>query len=254
MKTNMYFTLLTKELVEQMKNGKLIIFIFVFGFFGLLSPISAKFMPDIIASFTETQNIQIIVPEPTWLDAVGQYIKNLTQMCMFIAIIIYMGLISREKETGTLVFLLVKPVKRSTFILAKFSSVLIVAIISMIGSFVAASIFSYFYFDGFDIAGFAKLNMLMLLYLVNILFITVLFSSIFKSQIIAGILSFGAFLVLSLMAQIGAVSKFIPSGLMSEANNAIVGNPINAGVVISSFLFLVLSVILSIILFKKWEP
>jgi ABC-2 type transport system permease protein len=250
----MYLTLLTKELVEQVKNGKLIIFVFVFGFFGLLSPISAKFMPDIIASFTETQNIQIIVPEPTWIDAVGQYIKNLTQMCVFIVILIYMGIISREKETGTLVFLLVKPVKRSTFILAKFSSVAIGAVISMIGSFIAASAFSYFFFQGFDVIGFAKLNLIMLLYLINILFITVLFSSIFKSQIMAGVMSFGAFLVLSLLAQVNAVSKFLPSGLLAETNNAIIGNPISPGVIISSFVVIIMSVALSIVLFRKWEP
>ncbi len=112
MKNSAFYILLKKEVRELFRSGKAIVFVVVFLFFGLLSPIAAKYLPAIIGSIGETQKIQIIIPEPSWLDAVAQYIKNLTQLCTFIIIIIFMGIVSREKESGTAVFLLVKPVSR----------------------------------------------------------------------------------------------------------------------------------------------
>ena len=62
------------ELAEQLRSGKLIVLVFVFLFFGLVSPVTAMFMPDIISSISKSQNISIVVPEPTWLDAVTQFV------------------------------------------------------------------------------------------------------------------------------------------------------------------------------------
>lgn len=251
---SIFITLLLKELKEQIKNSKLIVFVVVFLFFGFMSPISAMFMPDIIASISESQNISIEVPEPTWLDAVGQYIKNLTQMSSFVIILIYMGLISKEKETGTLVFLLVKPVSRSAFIISKFSSVIIAAIISMLAAFLASSCYTFIFFEGFDFGGFAMLNLIMILYVISVLFMTLMFSTIFKSQIIAGVFSFASFILLNLFAQIDSISKFLPTGLVQQANNALVGNPVSGINIIFSFLFMILCVVISLLSFRKWEP
>jgi ABC-2 type transport system permease protein len=122
MKNKILIALLKKEMKELFRSGKLIVFAAVFLFFGLLSPIAAKYLPQIISSIGGMENIQIKIPEPTWLDAVAQYVKNLTQLCTFIVIVIFMGYVAREKESGTAVFLLVKPVPRGSFLAAKFIS------------------------------------------------------------------------------------------------------------------------------------
>ncbi len=248
-----FFSLLKNELAEQFRSGKLIVIGFLFLFFGLVSPITAMFMPEIIGSISKSQNISIVVPEPTWLDAVTQYVKNLSQMSSFILIIVYMGIIAREKENGILVFLLVKPVKRSSYIFSKYLSVTIAAILGMTASFTAATFYTFLFFEGFQLSNFLILNLLLLLNIVSTLFIVVLFSSLFKSQIVAGVLSFAVYLIFSLGAQIREISKFLPSGLLTEGNNAVAGTTLSFVPVFATVMLCFLCVALSQISFRRWE-
>lgn len=254
MNLNIFICLLKKEIKEQLKTSRLIVFIAVFLFFGFLSPIGAKYTPLIIESISESQNISISIPDPTWYDAIAQYIKNLTQMGSFVLILVYMGLISREKESGTVLFLMVKPVRRNIFIIAKFASVIIAAIISMLVSFIASSLYTYLFFEGFDLAAFAFLNLFMLLYVLAVLFITLMFSTIFKSQIMSGIMAFALFLLISLLGQISSIATYLPSSIIRESNNVIMGEQVSILPFISIIVFLCLCVVVSLRFFNKWEP
>ncbi|HOZ30670.1 MAG TPA: ABC transporter permease subunit [Bacteroidales bacterium] len=245
--------LLKNEIAEQFRSRKLIVVIVVFFIFGLLSPITAMFMPDIISSVSESQNIKIEVPPPTWTDAVVQYIKNMTQIITFVLIIVYMGIVAREKENGILVFLLVKPVKRTAIILSKYISVLLVATTAILVSFVVSAFYTILFFDGFVIQDFLLQNLFILFNIISTLFIVVLFSSVFKSQIVAGILSFVAYLLISLTSQLDRVSEYLPSGLIAQCNNIMQGEDLSFIPIVGSIVFMILCVVISIISFRKWE-
>lgn len=253
MNRNLFFILLKNEVAEQFRSRKLIAIVFVFLFFGLMSPITAMFMPEIFASISESQNIKIEIPDPVWTDAVVQYVKNMSQMISFILIIVYMGIIAREKENGILVFLLVKPVSRSAFMLSKYASVCIAVFAGISASFIAASFYTFLFFEGFVVMDFLLLNLFLMLNLMSTLFIVVLFSSLFKSQIIAGILSFFVYLIISLTSQFEKLAEFLPSGLLVQGNNAISGQNISLIPVFSTILLMAACVVISIVNFRKWE-
>lgn len=253
MNKSVFFPLLKKELKEQFRSGRLIVFMVLFLLFGLLSPLTAKFMPDIIASFSESQNISITLPEPGWMDAVAQYIKNLTQICTFLIIIIYMGSIAKEKETGTAVFLLSKPVSRGSFLSAKFVSVALAAFVSIVISFLAAAFYTVLFFDGFDILRFAWLNLVMLLYLISILFMVMMFSTLMRSQILAGVLSFVCWMLISLAGQLGGIGKFLPAALIGQASEAMIGNSLMWQPFAGTTLLLMIFCLLSYVAFRRWE-
>jgi ABC-2 type transport system permease protein len=59
------------------------------------------------------------MPKPSYLDAYGQWIKNLSQIGLFAIIIIYGGLISAERKSGTAILVLTKPLSRTSFVIAK---------------------------------------------------------------------------------------------------------------------------------------
>lgn len=253
MSNNVFFAILKNEIAEQIRSGKSIVIVFVFLFFGILSPITAMYMPEIIGSISESQNIKIVVPEPTWLDAVTQYVKNLSQMGSFILIIVYMGVIAREKENGILVFLLVKPVKRSIYVMSKYISVTLAASVGIAGAFVASTFYTYIFFDGFEILSYTYFNLFMLLNILSTIYIVVLFSMLFKSQILAGIFSFALYLIFGLGAQIKALANFLPSGLLEQGNNAILGLPINYTPVAATIVLCLACVVISHLAFRKWE-
>ncbi len=253
MKTKGYFCLLKKEIKEQFKNAKSIILLIVFAFFAIASPLAAKYLPEIISGLGESENMQIVLPEPTWVDAVNQYVKNISQMLSFILILVYMGLISKEKESGTLVFLLVKPIRKSDFILAKFTSVVFTLALAMLLSFMLSSLYIKLLFGSFDIWKFLLINAFMFLYLLSLAFITLFFSSIFRSQIAAGVLSFVVLLIMNLVSGIGKIGEILPSALLGEVNSIIADGSFSLVPIFSSIAFLMLFLVISLVLFRRWE-
>ncbi|MCX6092661.1 MAG: ABC transporter permease, partial [Candidatus Bipolaricaulota bacterium] len=101
MRRRPFFVLFGKELREQVKSYRLLILGLVFVFFGLASPLLAKFTPEILKSVGTDQGITIVLPEPTAADAVAQFVKNVSQIALLVLVFLTMGSVVAEKERGT---------------------------------------------------------------------------------------------------------------------------------------------------------
>lgn len=110
-----------KEATEIVRTWRIWVLPGMLLFFALTGPIMAKFTPEIVASVGGDQLAGLMksLPAPSYLDAYGQWAKNLTQIAIFAIIIIYGGLVSSERKSGTAILVLTKPVSRSAFVLAK---------------------------------------------------------------------------------------------------------------------------------------
>ena len=110
-----------KEFSESVRTYKLLIIVSVFLIFGLLNPIVAKIMPEILSSMMP-EGITITLAEPSAIDSWMQFYKNIsTQLIIFV--IVYCGSISNELSKGTLINMLTKGLPRKTVILAKFTAI-----------------------------------------------------------------------------------------------------------------------------------
>ena len=102
-------------------------------FFALTGPVLAKLTPQLLETLGGDQLKGLVLPTPTYLDAYGQWVKNLSGIALYALIIIYGSLISSERKSGTAVLVLTKPVSRTAFVVAKaavhsmFLAVLVVA-------------------------------------------------------------------------------------------------------------------------------
>lgn len=112
-----------KETVEIVRTWRIWVLPGMLLFFALTGPLTAKFTPQILAAVGGDQ-LKVLVesmPAPTYLDSYAQWAKNLTQIALFAVIIIYGGLVSAERKSGTAILVLTKPVSRSAFVVAKAS-------------------------------------------------------------------------------------------------------------------------------------
>ncbi len=83
-------------------------------FFALTGPVLALLTPELLRSMqSSAPGVVIRVPDPTWRDAYAQWIKNLTQIVSFVAIIAAAGSVAGEVASGTALLVLTKPVSRS---------------------------------------------------------------------------------------------------------------------------------------------
>lgn len=114
-----FVTFCNKELLENWRTHKIIILLAVFALLGIMNPLIAKLMPDLLNG-TELDGIILTLPEPTAFDSWTQFFSNVGQMGLLAIVIVFCGMMSNEFSKGTLVNILTKGMKRHTVIFAKF--------------------------------------------------------------------------------------------------------------------------------------
>ena len=217
-------TFAKKEFKEILKTYKIWVVPLIFVFFGFLSPITTKLLPQILKGQMEAQNINIQLPEPSALESYSQYFKNLSQTGALAAILLSMGLVSEEKSKGTLHLILTKPVSRTMVVLSKYlaQSVLIV------GSSIAGAVICYLYtwvlFGEGSLNSFSQSVVLYSVYYLLLIAITLFFSTLFSNQIAAGgaaLISLFAITVLPGLS--GFLADYSPYALTIIADEVIKG-------------------------------
>ncbi len=116
---NAFIAMTRKEFMESLRTYRLVIFLAVFGLFGMMSPLLAKLTPELLKSLGDA-GMTITMADPTAMDAWVQFFKNVGQMGMLVLVIVFCGIMAGEFTRGTLVNLLTKGMKRRTVVLAKF--------------------------------------------------------------------------------------------------------------------------------------
>ncbi|MCC5894194.1 MAG: ABC transporter permease subunit [Alkalibacterium sp.] len=110
----------SKELKENMRNYKFFILGIVFAIVGLLSPLSAKFLPELMENLLD-ETITIILAEPTYIDSWLQFFSNISQIALVAFVLVFSSVMSKEYEQGTLVHMVTKGLPRLTIYAAKLS-------------------------------------------------------------------------------------------------------------------------------------
>ena len=114
------FTVFTKkELLESVRTYRFVIAIAAFMLMGILSPLTALMLPRLLETM-DLGDFEIVLPEPTAMDAWAQYFSNVGTMGMLVVIILFSGIMANEFSKGTLVNLLTKGLNRTTVIVSKF--------------------------------------------------------------------------------------------------------------------------------------
>jgi len=216
-------TALAKEWLEQRRTHRLLIVCLVFVLFGLMSPLLAKFTPEIIKAVPGGEQIALIIPPPTVVDAVTQYIKNMTQFGLILAVLMGMGMVSQEKDKGTAAMMLAKPLDRTAFILAKPVALGISFLAGMILAAVAGYYYTLLLFEALPVGGWLALNGLLLVYFGVYAALTLLASTLNRSILVSGAVAVGFVIVLSLVEIIPAAGKLLTKGLLGWAANLALG-------------------------------
>jgi len=254
----LFLVALGKELLALWRTKRFLITIAVFGLFGLVSPLLAYFMPEILGSVEGAEMFADLIPEPTVYDAVTQYIKNITQFGFLIAILLGMGAVSGEKERGTAELILSKPLPRWAFVLSKFTA----QVISYFAAFAAAASGGYLYirilFGEVSLGGFVAVNLLLLLWLLTFAAITLLASVVGSSIGAAAGMALGGSVLVMLAGSLPRFGALFPGGLVAWAGQMISGSGAdqtgpNFGAVAAGLVIIVLCNIWAVGFFERQE-
>jgi ABC-2 type transport system permease protein len=186
-----------KELLELWRTRRLLIMLLVLGAFGLLSPLLARLTPILVERFVASQEgVQVSMPAPTLVDAMAQYIKNVTQFGVLLVVLLGLGAVAGEKERGTAVLLLSRPVRRGTVLWAKLLAQLVTLLVSLLLAAGGCYVYSAILFEAPPLGALVQITGLVACYILVYLSMTLLASTLASSVAVAAGWACGGLLLL----------------------------------------------------------
>ena len=215
-----YRIFLKKELVEAYKTYKLLIMGAVFLIFGIISPLTAKMMPDIMKWVMESDpstaamDLSRLFTDPKALDAWAQFYSNIGQMGLIVFVIVFSGMLSSELSKGTLTIILTKGLSRSAAILSKLTSAVLIWTGSYAIAFFASWGYTAYFFPGGKLPDLLFAGLCLWVFGVFLLAVTTLAAVLTKTSSIFCMLAVGAAVIaLNLLNIVPKIGKYNPAAL-----------------------------------------
>jgi ABC-2 type transport system permease protein len=251
----MFQVLLKKEILETRRTSRLLVTLVVFFVVGLISPILAKYTPLILRSIPDLPvGLANAIPEPTVRDAIAQYVKNISQFGILLVILFGMGSIAQEKERGTAAMLLTKPVRRSEVILAKWFAAILTMLCGLAAGAAACLLYTGILFQWLPIQEFLILNGLIAIFLGVYLTVSILASSLARSQSMAAAGAFGGLVILLVLSSIPRLSNYLPGQLINWGSELMFGGGKAAwGALVISLGLIIAMLMLAVLRFEREE-
>ena len=208
--------LLRKELTEAWRTRRLPVVIVLFVVIGMLSPLTARYLREIMQAALGDQ-LTVPIPTPTAMTAVEQLQKNIGQLGALAAIALAMGSVAGELDRGTAALVLAQPVTRGAFLAAKLMAIAVVLGIAMLLAAAAAYVYTAVLFEPQPVGGWLAMTLLSWLALTAWAALTFLASAATGSTTAAAGIGFVALIGLSLASIVPAIDRLLPTGLIGPA-------------------------------------
>ena len=220
--------LLAKELEELLRTYRALVVFGVLFTFALGGMIALLFLPELLSLADETE---ISFPEPTATDALSSYHGNIVQIGLITVVLVAMGSVARERETGTAIIVLSKPVSTAAYVLAKITAYVATVVLAGLGLGLIAVFYSAQLFPGeTDSTGSMAMVGTEMAYLALAAVVTVASSCMTRSQFKAAAIAFVSLLSLTAGSNIPLVGEFVrgqsPPGALRSCRGPI---PIRVG-------------------------
>lgn len=214
--------LLRKEITEQLRTYKLLIIGGIFLLFGITTPLTLKYLPQLL-EFAGTSGMEIVVPPPTAVESLVEYAGTIGQIGVLLAVLMAMGSIANERRHGTAVITLSKPVSRAAFVNAKLIANSLTFLVSLVVASLVCYVYTVLLIEDANLMAFIGQNLILALFLIFCLAVAILFSSLFKSSLAAGGLALTALIAQAGLSAIPRIGDFFPGKLLNWGNVLLAG-------------------------------
>ncbi len=249
--------LLKYDFYYLQKTSKFIIFPVLLVMLAIMSPLTARYLNEILAYTLEGSGIVIDLGTPTVIESYSQYIGNLYELYLYVVIFVAVGMFINDKTKGLLPLIISKPISRTKYIVSKYLSLNILLLGSLVIGYFVFDYYTFFLFDEIDMLGMFYATLLFFVYLLYVTSITLFSATHTKSYLLAIITTFGIILFLGALKlwEVG-ILKFIPGYLMNNIIKILMNTAETTDIIYNVLLTLAISivfVILSIVRFRKQD-
>ncbi len=244
-----------KELMEQLRTGKLLLFAIVFCLFGVMNPAIAKLTPWMMELMSEQlaeSGMIVSAMEVNDLTSWMQFFKNMP-MALIVFLVLFSGILTSEYQKGTLINVVTKGMKRWRIFISKMGVMMVVWTLGCLISHGITFAYNAFFWD--NSTAYHVFSAVICFYLLGLWLISVLgMASVFVNSSGAVILLVGiAYVISYLLGMFPAVKEYLPVSLMDSADMLAGTKDIGdyAAAVVVTVVLIVLQIIISVAAFNK---
>jgi ABC-2 type transport system permease protein len=208
--------LLKYDYIYLWKTYKFLIFPAIAVIFAFASPLTAKYINELLTLLTSTATGDplIVLPDPTIQDSYAQYASNLYEIFLIVGIFVSVSIFMSDKNKGLLPLILSKPINRTKYLLSKVSSLSVVILVSLLAGGIIFSYSTWVLFDSVDVLLVLWMSLLFFVYVVFVFASAMFFSQYTKNYATASILTFIVYIVFSIFGGFEkGVLEYLPGRL-----------------------------------------
>ena len=214
-------TLWHVELLRLWRTGRIWVLLGIYVLFGVIGPLGARYLPEILERFGG--GIEVVVPEPTALDGMGQFASNAGQIGLLAVLAVTAAALAFDARTEWAAFLRTRVGSVRELVLPRVvASALAAGLALAVGSAVAAVL------TGVLIAPVPVGDLLLgtalgAVYLVFAVAVVAVAASIATQTMSTVLLSVGVLLVLPVLQLLPVIEDWVPSRLLGATTALLAG-------------------------------
>lgn len=224
-------SMIQKELLELARSFKLLWVPLVFVVLGIMQPIMNYYLPVIIEKAGNMPEGAVInIPLPSGAEVLAATLQQYGTLGVLILVLVFMGVVSGERNSGAASLILVKPVSVFSFIASKWLAMLLLTWGSLLAGYAASWYYTGLLFSYVPFGLFGGSFLVYGLWLTFVVSMTLLFSTLLRSAAGAAFSTLGLTVVLSLLAGLfpkyfgsnpGALSSYAYQTVMQSIENSV---------------------------------
>jgi len=256
--TKQWIVLFKKEWTESIRNFKWLWIPIVFVLLGLTQPITSYYFADIMEQFGGLPEGAVFeMPTPTAAEVLTGTLGQFSQIGFLVLVLAFMGTIASEKNQGTFIMVLVKPVSYVNYLTAKWAHLLILSLFSFLIGFITSVYYTFMLIETMPILDALKGAFVYALWIVFVMTIVLCLSALLKSAGLVAFASLGTAILLSMLSMYTPdLMKGSPGMLTSYSQQLFYGGEPRTGFWLSitvTILLILVMMISTIFLFNKKE-
>jgi len=214
-------TLWRLEWLRLTRTKRWLILFGVYGVFGILGPLTARYLPEIIDRLGD---VQVDLPELTPADGVAQYVGNAQQIGVLAVAFVAAAALAFDSNTEMSVFLRTRATVRN-ILTPRF----VVNAAAAAGAFVFGALIAYIgtglLLEWLDFGDFLVGLALHAWYLVFVVALIALMAGIFRNVVGVALSSIGVLIILGILTLLSPIARWLPSALVGSIDVLLRGGP-----------------------------
>ncbi len=214
-------TLWRVELLRLWRTGRVWIILGIYVLFGVLGPLGARYLPEIIERFGG--GIEVVVPEPTALDGMGQFTSNAGQLGLLAVLAVAAAALAFDARPEWAAFLRTRAGSVRALVVPRVVASAAAATLGLTAGSVVAALLTGVLIA--PVPGDALVWGIVLgaLYLTFAVAVVALAASIARQTMGTVLLSVGVLLVLPVLQLLPVLEDWVPSRLLGATTELLAG-------------------------------